>query len=151
MNPKGIMQAMQSAAQATGLFADVLIGEPKAAPSLDSPPTLALFSGPMVPIQSSGLSSASVRWQVNGRIYRDGFSEPAADVDPDIVNAATLFVGALAGQFTLGGLVRCIDFYGMDGEPLKAESGYLEMDRKVFRCMDLEIPLLLNDEWGLVP
>lgn len=151
MNPKAIMEAMRSAAQGTGLFANVLTHEPKAAPSLDSPPTLALFAGPITPIQSSGLSAVSLRWQVNGRVYRDGFSEPADDVDPDVVSATTLFLAALAGQFTFGGLIRCIDFFGMDGEPLKAESGYLEMDKKIFRCMDLEIPLLLNDEWGMVP
>lgn len=146
-----IMQKMQSAAQQTGLFDSVFLHEPKSAPALHARPTLALFSGPITTIESSGLNSVSLRWQVNGRIYRDGIGEPADEIDPEVVSAASLFIAALAGQFTLGGLVRCIDFYGMGGEPLKAESGYLQIDRSIYRSMELEIPLLINDVWELVP
>ena len=151
MDSAGIMDAMTSAASKLGIFDAVLAHEPKSAPNLGGPPTIALFSGPLTPIQSSGLNSASVRWQINGRIYRDGFSEPADSVDPELVAAASDYIRSLAAGFTLGGLIRCIDFYGMDGEPLKAESGYLEMDKKIYRCMELEIPLLINDEWELIP
>lgn len=152
MDSKAIMNKLQSLGQSTGLFDAVLTHEPKSAPNLDAPPTLALFTGPITPSgEQSGLNAATLRWQVNGRIYRNGFSEPADDLDPDLVDAASLFLAALAGSFTLGGLIRCIDLFGMAGEPLKAEAGYLEADKKIFRCMELEIPLLVNDVWELAP
>jgi hypothetical protein len=151
IDSKGIFEAMQSMGQETGLFNTVLTHEPKSPPVLDGRPTLALFAGMVTPIQSSGLNSVCLRWQVNGRVYMNGFSEPADAIDPEVVSATSLYIAALAGGFTLGGLIRCIDFYGSDGEPLKAESGYLEMDKKIYRCMELEIPLLINDVWELVP
>lgn len=152
VDAKAIMEELRSLGQSTGLFDAVLIHEPKSAPVVSAGVlTLALFSGPMTPITSSGLNSVSLRWQVNGRVYRSGLGEPADDIDPEVVNATSLYLAALAGSFTLGGRVRCIDMYGSDGEPLKAESGYLEQDQKIFRCMELEIPLLINDVWELVP
>jgi len=145
-----ILNAMASAGQVTGLFSGVLMHEPKSAPT-GAAPTLALWAGPLTTIQSSGLNSASLRLQINARIYQNGFAEPADNIDPEVVNAASEYLRSLAGQFTLGGLIRCIDFFGMDGEPVKADSGYLEMDKRIYRCMELEIPLLINDVWELTP
>lgn len=150
MDAKAILDALASAGQRTGLFDSVLTHEPKSAPQL-SAPVLALFAGVITPVQSSGLNSASIRWQVNGRVYMNGFAEPADQIDPEVVTATSLYVASLAGAYSLGGLIRCIDFFGMDGEPLKAESGYLEMDKRIYRCMELEIPLLINDVWELAP
>ena len=150
MDTGAILNAMASAGQVTGLFSGVLMHEPKSAP-IGAAPTLALWAGPLTTIQSSGLNSASLRLQINARIYQNGFAEPADNIDPEVVNAASEYLRSLAGQFTLGGLIRCIDFFGMDGEPVKADSGYLEMDKRIYRCMEMEIPLLINDVWELTP
>lgn len=150
MDPEAILRAMQSVGQGLGVFDSVLTHEPKSAPAL-SAPVLAIWAGVVTPIQSSGLSSVSLRFMVQGRVFMNGFAEPADNIDPEVVLTTSRYIGALAGQFSLGGLIRCIDFFGSDGEPLKAESGYLEMDKKIYRCMELEIPLLINDAWELVP
>ena len=150
MDADAIMNALVSAGQETGYFGAVLGHEPKSAPALDMP-TLALWAGVVSPIQSSGLASVSLRFMVQGRVFMNGFAEPADEIDPEVVTATSEYIKKLAGRFTLGGLVRCIDFFGMDGEPLKAESGYLEMDKRIYRCMELEIPLLINDVWEMAP
>ena len=147
---KAIMQALITMGLETGLFDSVNGHEPKSAPALGNACTLALFSGPVTTINSSGLASASMRWQIDGRIFLSAFTEPADDIDPAIVNATLVYLRKLAGAFTLGGLVRCVDMFGMDGDKLNATAGYMEQDKKVYRVMDLMIPLLLNDELDLV-
>jgi hypothetical protein len=56
----------------------------------------------------------------------------------------------LSGSITLGGTVRMIDLLGIDGTPLSAMAGYLQIDRKVYRVMDLTIPVIVNDMWTQV-
>jgi len=141
-----VMGKLISLGMETGLFTNVNGHEPKSAPQLGDAVTLALMAGPVTTIASSGLKSASMRWQIDGRIFFNAFSEPADDIDPAIINATMTYFQALVGNFTLGGLVRCVDIYGMDGDKLNAQPGYMEQDKKVFRTMDLMIPLLLNDQ-----
>jgi hypothetical protein len=147
MDARGIFNALISHAQGTGVFTNVNGHEPKSAPSLADQVNLALFGGPIVPVQSSGLNSVSVRWQIDGRVFMNAFSEPADDIDPEIAIATATYFAALVGDFTLGGLVRHIDVFGSDGEPMEATPGYMEQDKKVFRVMDLRIPLIINDLW----
>lgn len=147
MDARGIFNALISHAMGTGVFAHVNGHEPKSAPTLADQINLALFGGPIRPVQSSGLASVSVRWEIAGRIYKNAFSEPADDVDPELAIAATTYLAELIGDYTLGGLVRHVDIFGSDGEPLEAVPGYMEQDRKIFRVMDLRIPVIINDLW----
>lgn len=151
MDAKLILEKMASLGQETGLFGNVLMHEPKSAPAIAESVTLALIAGPLTPIESSGLNSASLRWEVTGRIFKSALTEPADEIDPALVTTAQTYYAALCGAFTLGGLVRCIDIWGMDGDKLAATPGYMEQDKFVFRTMDLVIPLLLNDVLELTP
>lgn len=151
MDAKAIMSYLISKGLATGLFANVNGHEPQSAPSIQGDMTLALIAGPLTTIESSGLNSASMRWEITGRIFTSANSKPADDIDPNVVTAAQTYLASLAAAFTLGGLVRCIDIWGMDGDKLSATPGYLEQDKMVFRTMDLMIPLLLNDVMELTP
>ena len=150
---KSVLDKLRSIGQETGIFAGVDGHEPKSAPVLGQGGIhLALFSGIVTPSgEQSGLNSASIRWQIEGRVYRNAMSEPADDIDPETLGAASTYLTALMGQFTLGGLIRCVDIYGMAGDPLKATPGYIEQDKVVYRAIELEIPLLLNDVYNLAP
>lgn len=145
MDAKAIMDKLISLGMETGLFANVNGHEPQSAPSIQGDMTLALVAGPITTIESSGLNVASLRWEITGRIFTSAQSKPADDIDPNVVTASVAYLTSLAGAFTLGGLVRCVDIWGMDGDKLSATPGYLEQDKMVFRTMDLIIPLLIND------
>ena len=147
-DPTAIMSKLVTIAQASGRFFKVNEFEPRGQPSNGL--TLSLISGPKVPIQSSGLTKASIRWQIDGRVYSPMRPEPK-DVDAKLTAAAAGYMEALCGQYTLGGLVRCIDVFGSDGEGLNSTPGYLEQDSKLYRVEQIMIPLLINEAWTLTP
>jgi hypothetical protein len=40
-----------------------------------------------------------------------------------------------------------VDLLGAHGIPLSARAGYDEQDSKMFRVMDINLPLVINDVW----
>jgi hypothetical protein len=112
--------------------------------------TLSFWSNGIRPILSSGLNSASMRWELNGRIYKADQTQPREDIDPEVISATLSFLGSLTGGFSLGGLIRCVDVFGSDGEGLSGEPGWYEIDDAKYRTMDIRIPLLINDVLDLV-
>ena len=150
LNPDAVLGKLASIGQATGLFigGGVKRYEPRGQPPNGL--TLSLISGPMRPIRSSGLNNASLRWQIDGMIYLPMKVDPPDDIDVRLTKAAAGYLQALCAQFTLGGLVRCIDVFGSDGEELNATPGYLEANDKTYRVERLMIPLLINQKWELV-
>lgn len=147
LDTKAILAKLASIGKAAGLFVKVSKFEPRGQPG--NGVTLSLISGPMRPIASSGLNNASLRWQIDGRVYLPMNYEPQEDADSLLTAAAAKYLEALCGQFTLGGLVRCVDVFGSDGEPLSATPGYIEHNDKLYRVITLEIPLLINQQWTL--
>lgn len=143
-NPKPIMDRLLSIGASSGLFQNVAGYEPRGAPANGL--TLTLFSGPLTPVLSSGLASASLRWQIDGDIYLPVHKNPPQDIDTTLMGAAGRYMELLCSQFTLGGLVRCIDILGADGERLAAVLGWKTYDQsKDYRVATLMIPLILND------
>jgi hypothetical protein len=149
LDPGPIMSKLVSIAQQSGRFAAVAGYEPRGQPS--NGVTLALISGPLTPIQSGGMTGVCLRWQIDGQVFLPLHMEPAKELDPRITKAAAGYLEDLCGQFTLGGLVRCIDVFGSDGEALSATPGYIDHNDKKYRVMQLMIPLLINERWTLTP
>lgn len=147
VDTKAIMSKLATIGQKSGLFVKVSKYEPRGQPG--SKVTLSLISGPMAPIKSSGLNNASLRWQIDGRVYMPMNYEPAEDLDVILTAAAAKYLEALCGEFTLGGLIRCIDVFGSDGPGLSATPGYIQQGEKLYRVITLEIPLLINQQWTL--
>lgn len=147
LDTKAILAKLATIGKQSGLFVKVDKQEPRGQPP--NGVTLWLLSGPMRPITSSGMNNVSLRWQIDGRVYLPLNYQPAEDIDPVITAAAAKYLEALCGQFTLGGLVRCIDVFGSDGEPLSATPAYVEQNDKIYRAVTLEIPLLINQQWTL--
>ena len=96
-----------------------------------------------------------MRLQVDGQIWLPMHVDKPETIDPKTLGAADVYFAALLGQFTLGGLVRCIDVHGMDGEQLSATPGYISMGGqggdKLYRVATLMIPLLVNQVTTLTP
>lgn len=149
LDPNAVLAKLYDIGKASGLFVNTLRYEPRGTPANGL--TLSLIAGQIEPIQSSGLASVSLRWQIDGQIYLPMHADPPENLDVLLTLAAGGYLQALCAQHTLGGLVRCIDVFGSDGPRLSATPGYLEMNDKMYRVARLMIPLLINDRWGLTP
>lgn len=140
----GLLATLVSHAKTLGRFAAVLDYEPKAAPDPHGV-TLALWADPIEAVpEDSGLNSVTARVTFAGRLYRSMLKEPQSDAE--ILGALDAYMVALSGDFTLGGTVRNIELLAMAATP-----GYIVQDSKLFRTVDLRIPLIVNDLWGMAP
>jgi hypothetical protein len=139
--------ALISVAQESGLFDHVAGAEPKSSPQ--SGLTCAVWGSALAPVQSSGLTHLSVRAELQFRIYTSMMQEPAEGIDPMVLNAAGALMEAVAQGYSLDGVARAVDLLGSDGEGLRAEAGYMEIDRKIFRVMDVFVPIIINDCWEI--
>ena len=95
----------------------------------------------------SGLSATSGLLIFNSRIYKSFTSIPYDAIDPEITAATLDIMAAMSGDFQLGGVndVRNVDLLGSTGYPLMANAGYVEIDRQMYRCMTIQIPIIMND------
>lgn len=139
-----IVDSVASHLATLGVFSKVNLHEPKVAPT--DGVTAAVWVQTIAPADS-GLASTSVRMVLMVRIFVPFVSEPQDAIDPAVVDAVDAVLDAYSEDFTLGGLVRNIDLLGRGGEPLSARAGYLNQDGKIFRFMDVTLPLILNDVW----
>lgn len=148
--------AIMTLALSSGLFDDVQAHEAKNAP--DAHGLHCQFHGARIwPVQSSGLASVSVRVEFQLDVMLNMLSDPADAIDPVVMNAAGEIMSVLAGGYTLNGIARDVDIYGADGEPMRAEAGYVTIGGgqasgtggRMFRVMSVFIPIVINDVWDV--
>lgn len=144
LNTTAIINALQSHAQSTGLFDRVNTHEPKNAPGNGL--TVAITVDTIVPY-NSGLISTTVVTTFMARVFMPMLAEPQDAIDPAIVDAIDVLVTAYSGDFELGSQARCIDLLGESGTALFAKAGYVSIDNKMYRVMDITIPVIINDVW----
>lgn len=147
MEIRAFTDALVSHALTTGRFAQVNQYELKSAPPDGL--TGALFVRTLRPDTSrSGLNSTSVWLTFTLRIYLRMLTEPQDEIDPRILEAVDELLALYSGDFTLDGMIREVDLLGQSGTGLSVESGYLDIDRKMHRIVDITIPLGINDAWA---
>ena len=139
---------LQSHAMKLGLFDTVNTHEPKNAPGTGVWCTIWIQR--LRPTRSSGLAKTSGYVEFTGRVGASFMQQPEDGIDPGIVTAVSKLMEEYTGAITLSSSVRCIDILGMDGTPLSALAGYVTIDHKVYRVMDITIPVLVNDMWTQV-
>jgi hypothetical protein len=140
-----ILNALISFTKRLGIFQAVQGHEPKGAPRNNL--TAALWLQAMAPaIGQSGLESTSLRVAWFLRIYQNFLSEPQDAIDPKVMRAMASVMEALTANFDLDiPQVRAIDLLGITGPPMAAEAGYIEINRTMYRCMTLTIPIIVDD------
>lgn len=146
-DPVPLFDAVQSHALASGLFERVNTHEPKNAPGEGL--TAAIWVQSIGPTKS-GLASTSVRVVFTVRIFQNMLLEPQDAIDPMVLSAVGTLMEAYTGDFTLGDLVRNVDLMGSGGIALTAQAGYLSIDGKMMRVMDITLPVIVNDVWTQV-
>jgi hypothetical protein len=149
MDVLGILDGVESHANASGWFERVNGSEPKSAPTTGGL-TAAAWVDSVTPVNSSGLASTTARVLVMVRLYSP-LSEPEDAIDRNLMAAMSDLYAAYCGDFTLGGKVRQIDIRGAHGVALSARAGYLEQDSATFRVFTISVPLIVNDLWEEAP
>jgi hypothetical protein len=143
---KALAAAVLSEAQALGDFTRARGHEPKNAPGLGL--TIAIFLAGIKPSgRASGMSATSGVVTFQARVYNPMLQEPQDSIDPDILTATCDLMAAYSDGFTLDGTVRNIDLLGMEGTPLSATTGYVQQDDRIYRSVDISIPIVVNDLW----
>lgn len=148
LNTAALIDRVVSHASRAGLFDQVQGHEPKSQPS-NSGLTFAVFLAAIGPArQASGLSATSARVELTGRIYRTFMVQPEDLIDPMLAHAVDVLLTAYSADFDLSGLARNVDLLGAHGTPLGAKAGYQNIDKQIFRCIDITIPIIVSDVWS---
>lgn len=128
-----------------GIFENTSQYEPKSAPQAGL--HCAVWIDSIKPVSSSGLSQTSGLVSFFVRVYNSMLAEPQDDIDPQVVKAVTTLMAAYTGNFDFGAQpgVRAIDLMGAYSTGLTAQAGYMEIDRKFFRVMVINLPVIIND------
>jgi hypothetical protein len=148
LNVQAVIDAVQSHALALGVFDRVNTHEPKVAPGNGI--TCAIWVDRVIPVRKSGLNRTSVSLIFNVRLYQSMLFEPQDLIDPNLIGALDLLMAAYNGDYELGGLVREVDIFGMNGVGLNAQAGYVPQDNRMYRVVQITLPLTMNDVWEQV-
>ncbi len=141
----GIMDVIVTHAQSTGWFQTVQEHESKQ--SGTNSLTAGVWVERIDPVKSSGLNSASIRLELEMRLYGSTMTEPYDDIDANLVKATDALFTAYIGDFDLGGEARHIDIFGAYGQGLGVRAGVLNMDGREYRVFQIRIPIVINDVW----
>lgn len=143
---RAFTDALVSHAATTGWFQQINEHEPKSYPNGDL--TAAVWVQALRPDpQRSGLDATSAWLTFTLRIYASMLQEPQDQIDPQMIGAVDDLLTLFSGDFTLDGMIREVDLLGQSGTGLSVQSGYLDVDRRKYRIVDITIPLGLNDVW----
>jgi len=147
INSKALMDDLASHAMTLGFFDRVNQHEPKNGPGRGL--TCAMWIDRIQPARAqSGLHSTTARVTFNVRIYSNMLQNPQDMIDPNIMEACDALFEAYSGDFTLSGDAAYIDLMGItQGHPLESQSGYINIDNKVFRVLTITVPIVVNDAW----
>jgi hypothetical protein len=142
-----VIDRLSSHAQSTGHFDRVQTFEPTNRPGRGL--TCGIWIDRIEPASGmSGLNKTTVRAVFTVRLYSSMLSEPRDLIDPNLIIACQDLMEAYTNDFDLGDTVKMIDLLGASqGHPLSMQSGYIEMDAKVFRVLTITVPVVLNDVW----
>src|SRR6185437_10624643 len=103
--------------------------------------------------------SCSVRKSLTGclgsavvAVRMEGRQRGVVGAITQVLAANTDLMGAFSGDFDLGGVadVREVDLLGANGTKLSAQAGYVEIDRRMYRIMTINIPIVINDAFSQV-
>jgi hypothetical protein len=97
---------------------------------------------------ASGLAATSARLELTVRVYKSMTSKPEDAIDTDLLKAASLLVGTYSQNFQLGGTAMEVDLLGAYGDALGSTAGYLDQDGKLYRIVEITLPIIVVDVWA---
>lgn len=140
-----ILNKLISHVKRVGVLKQVHAHEPKNAPGAS---TASVFLREVRAVQAgSGLNKTNALVVWNVRLYQNMLKDPQDSIDVQLLNTMDLLLTSFNADFTLEGTVKAVDILGISGVGLGAEAGYVEIDRKMFRVIDITLPVLINNVW----
>ncbi len=150
MEIEALLDALVSHAATTGHFESVNEHEPKNSPGNGI--TAAVWVQGYRPLAgASGLQATTGLVTFTLRLYQPFLSEPGDVIDINMVRAFDDLMSLYHNDFTLDGLIRNLDLLGQFGNGLSFDAGYLTIDNKNHRIIDIHIPAVVNDLWTQAP
>lgn len=149
-DPFAIIDAIASHAQRTGHFdAGVIKHEPKNAPG-NGTSVAVWFQRARPSKRQSGLTTTSFAAVVSVRVHINMLREPQDEIDADALRAASALYNAYHGDLDLGGQVQTIDVFGIEGQDLALEAGYVTIGSTMYRVYTITLPVICIDVWDQV-
>ena len=137
---KDTLQVIQSYLIASG-YTTASVGEPKSPPS-EIHAAIFMTSTSVVRLMLNGateeLHVATVR------LHENMLGEPQEDIEFLMAERASKIMEDLFADFELGGNVRNIDAAGINGAPVRADWGYNDVGGKMYRIIDITIPMVVD-------
>lgn len=150
LDPPPIFNAIVTHAAGLGLFESVNGHPAKVSPGYGLVYTLEwVRMGPAR--RSSGLAAAGVRIEFAATVVTSLEQEPADAIDPHLMAATGKLFEAYLGDFTLGGLVRMVDVFGAEGEPLQARPTYATVGGVKARGVVITLPVVVDGVFPEAP
>lgn len=149
INSYDLVSRLASHAASLGYFDRVNTHEPKNGPGRGMTASMWIDRmGPAIGF-GSGLNSTTARVVFNVRLYSSMLQEPQDEVDPNLLEACDALMAAYSSDFDLGGSIRMVDLLGSStGHTLEMQSGYINIDNRVFRVLTISVPCIVNDAWS---
>lgn len=145
---KATYQALLDTVAEVGGWGAVVPHEPLSAPTEHGVIACVFPSEPMQPItESSGLAAADARIVITVRLLRNALAEPQQERETDLLEAYDRVMTALLADLTLDGTARSIDVLGESGGQTQGQWGYATIDRAIFRLIDIDVPIMVNNVW----
>ena len=135
------LRKVESFLAGSGYFTDTGIGEPASPPD-----QLAAFlwmtsvSTPEVPLDGGDVQIQVVTL----RIYQPAFESPPEDIEIELSNTLSQLLSDILGDADLGASIRHVDAGGIYGNNLSAEWGHLDQNGRIYRIVDLTLPLVVD-------
>lgn len=96
----------------------------------------------------TGLAATSGRVEILTRIGANFIQKPEDGIDLNVLSAVSILIGEYSGHFTLGGNVIEVDLLGTHGTPLSAQAGYVQLQDRLYRVMDITVPVIIDSMWS---
>ena len=146
LNTRSLRDRIVSHAMTLGIFERVNQHEPKNAPGLGR--TCSITFKTLSPARGhSWLASTTALVVFMVRIQTPMLTDPQDDIDGILMEGADALMGAYTADFDLEGTIRSVDVLGQSGTSLSARAGYVNQDGKLFRTIDIDLQLIVNDVW----
>lgn len=142
-----LFDRVASHAASLGLFDNqVATHEPKNPPG--NGVWCALWTDGIAPIpRISGLNETGGRVTFRVRIGANFIQEPQDSIDPHIMVACTTLMEEYSSHFTLDQTVMAVDLLGAYGQPLTARGSFVTMQQRVYRVLEIILPVIIDNMW----
>lgn len=135
------LRKVESFLAGSGYFSNTGIGEPSSPPDqLSAHIWMTSVDTPEIPLDGGDIQHHVVMV----RIYKPAFEDPTEDIELELSNTLSQLLSDILGDADLGATVRHVDAGGIYGTTLAAQWGHLDQNGRIYRVVDVSLPLVVD-------